>query len=394
MRIVMVGASGYGAQYLGLMDRELGCFCELCAVVDPFAEKSPYFQRFVDEGIPVYNTLEDFFAQGAADLVIISSPIQFHERQSITALSGGAHVLCEKPLTAKLEQALHIRDMQRKTGKQFGVGFQWSYSDVMQRMKQGILAGEYGRPLNLKAHVSWPRADAYYFESSWKGRLRDDRGEWVMDSIVTNATAHYLHNIFFLLGDQMDTARMPKSVEASLYRARPIETFDTCFMRGEFADGCRFFYGVTHVGDGEVTPRFHYCFEKADIIMPHDMAEVTVYWKDGREESLGTVQSHAAAAQKLRRMRESAQNDTPALCGIDTALPHLAVSNALFEKVPVDGFPPELLVRQENPTSVAVHGLCEASCRCYEQDAMPDALGYAWAAAPTRINFNEKREWI
>lgn len=385
MRIVLVGAAGYGAHYLKVMDEDVRCFGELCGVVDPYAQSSPYYQRFLSEGIPVFDTLEDFYARETADLVMIASPIQFHERQCTLALAHGSHVLCEKPLTAKVEQALRIREARDASGKRLGVGFQWSFCASILRLKRNILDGLYGKPVCLKAYISWPRTDDYYAASSWKGRLRDGAGNWVLDSIVTNATAHYLHNIFFVLGGAMSEARMPERVEASLYRARPIETFDTCFLRGAFADGSRFFFGATHAGDGEITPTFHYAFEKADIALAHDMADITVHWKDGRTESLGRAESLAATAEKIQTMREIVRTGAEPPCGIETALPHLTVCNALFEKVSVHDFPQALIRKTENPPSVAVEGLCEAGRQCYETDAMPDALGFGWAVPPTGI---------
>ncbi|MBQ7923196.1 MAG: hypothetical protein IJ325_11615 [Clostridia bacterium] len=38
-------------------------------------------------GIPVYSTIEEFFAEHTADLTIISTPTFFHAEQSIYTLS-------------------------------------------------------------------------------------------------------------------------------------------------------------------------------------------------------------------------------------------------------------------------------------------------------------------
>ena len=379
MRIAIVGISGYGAHYLELMDEHVKCFDELCAVVDPFAEISPYYERIARGGIPVYDTLEAFYQHGWADLVIISSPIQFHEAQSICAMENGSHVLCEKPLTATLEQAHRIQAVQQRTRKRFGVGFQWSFSSTMLKLKRNILDGAYGSPVCLKADVSWPRADAYYAGSTWKGRLRDAHGNPVMDSIVTNATAHYLHNIFFVLGDAMDTAQMPVSAEAQLYRARPIETFDTCFVRGALRGGATFYFGATHVGEREVAPRFHYAFEKADIYMAHDAAPIIVHWKDGRQDIIGMVNSVGAAAEKIARMREAAMQAVAPLCGIDAVIPHLTLCNALFDQAPIADFPAETVHKTGNPPGVAVEGLCDVADACYREVVLPDPAVVNWA---------------
>lgn len=385
MKIVLVGASGYAESYLRAMDELVGCWDELCAVVDPFVSASAYYARFIRENIPVYDTLEAFFAEHSADLAIISSPIQFHKEQAVLALSHGAHVLCEKPLAASAGQAMELLAAQRASGKQCGVGFQLSFSPIMRRIKRNILDGAYGKPLILKTTASWPRDDGYYASAGWKGRIRDGSGRLVRDSIATNAAAHYLHNMFFVLGETMDTARMPKWVEGSLYRARPIESFDTCFIRGEFEGGVPFYYGVTHVSDGTVQPMFAYEFEKATIWMRD--SEITAVWNDGRREAFGTPRGDREDAQKLISMREVVAEGRLPECRIETVLPHQRVCDALFERFSVHDFSEELITRVQNPPSVEVKGLLEAGNRCFAEGRLPNEMGFGWAAAPTRVDF-------
>ena len=386
MKIVLVGAGGYGVTYFRLMENVVHCLDELCAVVDPYAKQSPSYPRFLELNIPIYETLEDFFASNAADLVIISSPIQFHEEQAICAMQNGAHVLCEKPLTAQLSQALHIQQVQKETGKIFGVGFQWSFSQTIQKLKSRILSGIYGKPVCLKTFMSWPREDAYYNSSGWKGRLRDANGMWVMDSIATNATAHYLHNIFYVLGDDIHTSKMPVSLESSLFKARPIETFDTCFLRGAFADGSTFLYIATHVGEQLVNPIASYAFEKATIEIHDD--HVYEKWPDGRIEDLGNVNAQEEVAQKIFKMRDAVLHGTQPDCGIDAALPHLKVCNALFEHVPVQAFPAAITHHVTDPASVEVEGLVAACRDCFERTALPARDRYTWAADPVCIQLS------
>ena len=56
----------------------------------------------------------------------------------------------------------------------------------------------------MKTMVSWPRDDAYYDPQGWKGKRFCQDGNAVNDSIAMNATAHYLHNMLFILGEAME----------------------------------------------------------------------------------------------------------------------------------------------------------------------------------------------
>lgn len=386
VKIVMVGAAGYGETLLRILDETLHCWDELDAVVDPYVVNSPYYQRLLAEGVPIYDTLEAYFSARTADLVIVSSPIQLHAEQVIFALKHGAHVLCEKPLVVTLQQAARVEEARKASSKHCGVGFQWSYSETMQQVKQRILQGLYGKPVCLKAHMAWPREDSYYTQSGWKGRIRDDTGAWVLDSIASNAGAHYMHNMFFVLGDRMNTARMPSVVEGSLYRAHPIQSFDTCFLRGRFDDGCVFLYIASHVTDGTQLPRFSYEFEKATLMMKANNTCVHEIWRDGSKRRMNPPED---AGEKIAQMKRSILDGCPPACDVGTVMPHLTVCNAVLDHMPIHTFPEEIILRMENPQRVEVQGLYEAGCRCFEEGKLPEELGYGWAKPSVRVSLKD-----
>lgn len=386
MKIALVGSSGYAERYFTIMERFLaGGEDRLCAVVDPNAAQSPRYPWFLEQGIPLYPTLAQFYQQDTADLVVICSPIGLHPEHAIAALAH-SHVLCEKPLAATPEEGLRIKAAQEESGRFCGVGFQWSYTPAMQALKADILAGRLGRPRSLRTYVSWKRRDAYYTTSGWKGRLRDAQGRWVMDSIAMNAAAHYLHNILFLLGERMESAALPLWVEGSLYRGRPIETFDTAFLRGEFPGGARMVFVASHVGEENQNPKCIYEFERATVTYDEDGdRQVHAQFADGTQKEYGCPSDQEALSQKLLAMLEAIRTGRPPVCGVATALPHLQVCSAITRGIPVGEFPAGLLTREQEPPGVQVQGLCAAMNRCYREGLLPDEQGCGWAAKTTRV---------
>ena len=98
----MAAIGGYGQHYLqALLDEVPAGHARLAGVVDPFARESAAWPRVRDLGVPVVDEVQEFFAAGhRADLTVVSSPIHFHVPQTLAALAGGSHVLCDKPLGA------------------------------------------------------------------------------------------------------------------------------------------------------------------------------------------------------------------------------------------------------------------------------------------------------
>lgn len=228
--VVLVGISGYGNIYLHELlhhdDKTL-----IHGVVDINPVKSDYYNQIIERGIPVFKSLKEFYEQTSADLAIIATPIHFHKEQSCYAMLHGSHVLCEKPISGNPDDINEMIKIRNKTGKFLSIGFNWSFTDSIQRLKQDILSGLFGQEKRVKSLVSWPRNDDYYSRSPWAGKKYNTNGDIIFDSIANNAAAHFLHNMFYLLGDTITNSCTLKDVTAELYRANKIETFDTCFAR-------------------------------------------------------------------------------------------------------------------------------------------------------------------
>lgn len=390
--LAIIGAGGYGDYCLGLLERFVDpASYELVAAIDPFYEKVPRFEALRAAGVRFYRTPEEFYAAGHAALVLIASPIHLHREQVIAAMRQGSDVLCEKPLAPLLQDAHAILAAQRETGRRLGVGFQMSFCDPILNLKRDIQSGVLGAPRNLKCYVSWQRYDSYY-DSPWRGHLKNAQGAWVLDSILTNATAHYLHNACFVLGERLDSAAMPETVSVELYNAKGIETFDTAFVKGRFSSGCGLYLALTHAGDKNIDPVLCYEFENATVSASgnDDSAEIVATFRDGSTKNYGAALGEYHVAQKLRTMLAAAGDEQVMIpCTPETVFPQLTVSNAVFDQAAVHTLPNELLKRESQPEPGSfMPGLSDAAWACFEHAQLPSEAGLAWAAQPNTLSLS------
>lgn len=95
--------------------------------------------------------------------------------------------------------------------------------------------------------------------------------EWLLDSVASNAAAHYLHNILFLTGNEMEISADPIKIEAEVYRANPIEMFDTCALRIRTADDAELLFYAAHAvpKKQERVPEFIIEGEQGTVTLPH-----------------------------------------------------------------------------------------------------------------------------
>jgi predicted dehydrogenase len=396
------GARGYGKQYLDeLLIRAEQRKLRIAGVVDPVPFEEERTLELKKLNIPLFASLNDFYQEGhQADLAIISSPIQYHCEQACLAMENGSHVLVEKPVAPTMEQLEQMIEKRDQCNKMVGVGYQWAFTQAIQALKRDILEGTFGKPVRLKTIVLWPRDFAYYGRNSWAGKLKDREERWVLDSVAANATAHFLQNMFFILGDAMNTSALPEKVVAEAYRANSIENFDTCAIRAYTQDNTEVLYIATHaVAKREQKgPVFEYEFEKATIrfgSLPEQQEQtpqgIHALFKDGSVKKYGYSDNHFNKIDVMVESIESGKDDIP--CGLETASAHTLCIHAIHQSVKdIPTFAPELITNDQEQQMIYVDGLAAALRACYLDWQLPHEAQLPWAKAGALIELSKDKK--
>ncbi|WP_077624561.1 Gfo/Idh/MocA family protein [Sediminibacillus massiliensis] len=379
--IVLIGINGYGKVYLNeLLAGNENAYIK--GVIEIAPEKSSHYDQLKELDIPIYKDLEGFYQDYKADLAIISTPIHLHKQQAIYSMLHGSHVLCEKPATGNPKDVQEMMDVRDKTGKFLAVGFNWSFTSSVQELKQDIIKGVFGEPNRFKTLVLWPRNQDYYQRSGWAGKRFSPDGEMIFDSVANNATAHFLHHLFYLLGETADKSAGISEVTAELYRINDIETFDTCAVRALTDSGTEILYYSSHAVREEVLPRFELEFDQAVLSYQsggNDGEAVVARFKDGTTKKYGDLQHNSLAKLKVC-IEAAASNSTDILCGIEAASTHVHCIGAMHQSVPdAVAFPQELVHYEEKEKLYWIEGLSENLLDCYDKAILPSENDIDWS---------------
>ena len=367
IRAILVGVGGYGAMHIKFFKEGLLPNVELVAVMDPFAKKAPVYPELVASGIPIYDDLDLCLTEKKPQLAYICTPIDCHKPQIEICFSHGISVLCEKPLAGTPEEIEEIREMRDRSGCKLGVGFQLSFCDPIHALKQDIRSGLLGKPVHLKTMTSWRRAETYYTLSTWKGRMKDAQGFPVRDSILSNATAHYMHNMFFLLDDEA------ADFDGVFARSNDIETFDTAIIHGSFRKGGQFTYVASHSAELESNPRWIYEFENAVVTYDSNGdGDIRAIFHDGTEKNYGSGNSLKTTSQKDFYMAESVEKGIPVRCSVEQIMPFTHLCEQVFNHPEQFQAFPKSLVHVNEDKIHLVTGLYEIMERCYTEGRLPD----------------------
>jgi len=372
--VVLVGTGGYSAYYYvpRLLEGAAQGRLRLVGVVNPPA--MPANEVLRQAGVPLYPDLETFFATQRAVLAILSGPIYTHGPQTLLALANGTHVLCEKPAAATPAEVEQMMAAEARSGLKVGVGFQWCFSEAIQRLKGDVQSGRFGHPLRFKSLVLWPRPQSYYRRNDWAGKMRLGDGRMVLDSPAQNAMAHYLHVLFYLLGPSREMSMDPGEVQAELYRANLIENYDTAALRCQMKNGAEILFYVSHAILQDRHPWLRLEFEHAVIEYDGQTSHrFTARLVNG--ETIDYGDPGETEDNKIWDMLATVRGSPPPACGLAAALPHVRCV-AAAQRFPIRGFPSHLL-RVQNPQGdplVWVEGLAERLERCFEEGVLPSQV--------------------
>lgn len=363
IKVGLFGVGGYGGNYPYTIAHPRREGVKLVGAVDPYCKNC--------DMCPVYDTAEELYANHDLDVVIVSTPIHLHVPQAVEAFAHGCHVMLEKPVAADVAGVNKILKAQKKAGKLLSVGFHLCADSAVQAVKKDVDAGLFGKPKTLKGIVLWPRAHKYYFgHSGWGGKRYSAKGEPIFDNVLSNATAHYLMNILFMLGAPLE------DVQCATYKAYDIETFDTAVVRGKTASGANAFIAVTHAAGPDVIqhPMFSYEFENATLtygFREHDRRGVNfvAHFNDGTVKEYGEV--GLGHMENFWNLIDAIRGDAPVMCTGEIAGLHVDTMEKMRNLQPEATVFPASWIRQKDDYAY-VPGLAEALYHCFDTCTLPD----------------------
>jgi UDP-N-acetyl-2-amino-2-deoxyglucuronate dehydrogenase len=153
----------------------------LVGVLGRSAEKTQAFAE--KHHVPFYTTeAAAFFDHPDIHAVCIMTPSGAHLEPALQAIRSGRHLVVEKPLEITLARVDEMLTAAGKAGVLVAGIFQARYAPGVQKLKQALDSGRFGRLSLCSAAVKWHRSAEYY--QGWKGTLALDGGGALMNQAI------------------------------------------------------------------------------------------------------------------------------------------------------------------------------------------------------------------
>jgi len=139
-RIAVVGAGRFGERHIATISKlQHEGLCDLVAAVDISKQQ---LQRLGDYDCRLETSLSSVLPD--VDAVDIVTPASTHHHLARQCLLANKHVIIEKPMATSFKEAVDLHNLGLERKKVVGVGHQFRYHKLTERLKEYVNAGKIG----------------------------------------------------------------------------------------------------------------------------------------------------------------------------------------------------------------------------------------------------------
>jgi predicted dehydrogenase len=143
----------------------------------------------------VAESAEALVGLAGVQAVIVCTPHPLHAAQAIAAARAGRHVVVEKPMATRVDDAVAMIEAAEAAGIVLSVVSQRRWYPAVARVKAAIDAGRIGVPGLATVEVLGWRSPEYYAMDPWRGTTEGEGG-----GVLVNQAVHQLDLACWFLG--------------------------------------------------------------------------------------------------------------------------------------------------------------------------------------------------
>ena len=223
--VALLGCGRIALRHAELLSRGEIDGAKLVCVCDIDESRSKQFGEKYQ--VPYFTSLDSMMesCKNKIDIVSILTPSGMHAKNTLEVAPYKKHIIVEKPMALTLEDADKMIEACDRNGIRLFVVKQNRYNLPVQKLREALEAGRFGKLVMGSVRVRWGRDNAYYRRDSW-------RGTWAMDGgVFTNQASHHIDLLEWMMGDVESV--FAKSITA----LSEIETEDTGVAVLKFKNG-------------------------------------------------------------------------------------------------------------------------------------------------------------
>lgn len=221
IRIALIGCSDIARKHAESIRRIEGA--ELAAVCDLNANRACWLGTEYE--VPYYVEYRKMLESEKVDVVTVLTPTGDHAKQVLNLVQYDKHLVVEKPMALRLEDADAMIRACDEAGIKLFVVQQNRYNLPIQALRRALDDGRFGKLVMGTVRVRWCRQQTYYDAALWRGTWAEDGG------VLTNQASHHIDMLVWMMGEVESVVAMTST------RLANIEAEDTGVAILRFRNG-------------------------------------------------------------------------------------------------------------------------------------------------------------
>lgn len=131
------------------------------------------------------------------DLIAIATESGKHSQIALDCIEAGVNIIIEKPIALSLSDADKIIQSSESKGVKVCACHQNRFNKSIQKIRQAVEDGRFGKLIYGTAHVRWNRGEDYYTQAPWRGTWEQDGGA------LMNQCIHNIDLLRWMMGDEI-----------------------------------------------------------------------------------------------------------------------------------------------------------------------------------------------
>lgn len=204
---------------------QLKAVCDICEEKAELRAKE-YFDE--QKLLPtVYTDYKKMIQSEEIDLIAVCTESGFHAEQALYCMNKGKHVIVEKPMALSTKDADDMIHAAANNKVKLSVSHQNRFNPAVQKLREALDKGRFGRIIAGSAHILWNRGISYYEQAPWRGTYELDGG------CLMNQCIHNIDLLQWMLGGHIDWL----NAEMGNYMHHYIEAEDYGSIQIRFTNG-------------------------------------------------------------------------------------------------------------------------------------------------------------
>lgn len=196
MKYALIGCGRISPNHIAAAKANRLEFAGICDINQEMLQDK--VSKFGLEDVQQYTDYHEMLEKEKPELVAIATESGKHAAIALDCIEAGCNLIIEKPIALSLSDADAIIKAAKEKGVKVCANHQNRFNKSVQKIREALENGRFGKMFYGTAHIRWCRDKNYYDQARWRGTWEQDGGA------LMNQCIHNIDLLRWMMGDEVE----------------------------------------------------------------------------------------------------------------------------------------------------------------------------------------------